>query len=622
MTRSIPWSMLAFLSIILAISINILFGLVKLINLLNIEFYYFYSTNVIDIVIFSPLIDLLIWFISLLFITAEILLMAVLHHRKFPIWMLLIYSLLIASLMAFLINDRIALLLAIPLGFTTVGLSVFYYKGFSLVKRVEGALLILTATMGLLIPFELASLSSWIVNAFDYEVPFGSSLRWRFPYIDLQLFNVLYPLIPWLFLIILFCWIWIPALKYVLSRTGIRDLLSIRDTDRLNNKFLAFSLLLSLALTLFIAYYPYIHLPSTTLIGVDSIFYYDWLKEIMQKGPFIALEMDRPLFNLLMYFIKYVTDLPPYAVVRILSIILAISLPLAVFLFVKVGTKDERLALLSAFLTSFSFQTTVSIFAYSLANWFAMIEIFLLLAFLFKSLEERSWIYSLLPASFGMALLLTHPYTWYLLMIILASYLIWILLRKPEESSDIFPLEVIIISNLLFYMVYTLMPFGGGVGGSGVWVSDVALSNISISNLLNLMNGLTYMVQRWVGGLFGNPPLMILAIIGIVSMLDFAKRFNRIMLLWVMIPSLALFFVSPESEALYYRLVYLIPFQILAAMGLKWILDKVKDMEIKFKIDRTYSHIIIVLMIVLTMLLLFNYSLRSVDEAMIYMPEP
>jgi hypothetical protein len=382
---------------------------------------------------------------------------------------------------------------------------------------------------------------------------------------------------------------------------------------------LTLGLLLSLAAAVFIAYYPYIHLPSSTLVGADSVNYYDWLKEMMQKGPIVALEKDRPLFNLLMYFVKFSTTLQPETVIRIMPIALAVCLNLAVFWFVKTGTKNGPIALTASLFSSFSFQTTVSVFASFLANWLAIIEAFLLLVFLLKSLEKHSWKFMLASALVGMTVLLTHPYTWNVIMIILVSYLIWTFLRrKPGEKPEVALLAFLLAANLLFYAVYALTPFGKGVSqGEGAILNNVT-SNVGILNLLNLQNGLASMVQIWVGGLFGNPLLIILAVAGTFSMFNFAKRFNRIMLLWVMIPSLALLAVSPDP--FFYRLVYLVPIQIQAAAGLFWILKKLENVRGYFKTSETFG-VLQISIIMLVVLFLLNYSLRSVDISTIHILE-
>ena len=98
-------------------------------------------------------------------------------------------------------------------------------------------------------------------------------------------------------------------------------------------------------------------------------------------------------------------------------------------------------------------------------------------------------------------------------------------------------------------------------------------------------------------------------------MFDFAKRFNRIMLLWVMVPSLALLAVTPDPY--YYRFLYLIPIQIQAAAGLVWIISKLGYVRSWFKHDRNLRTFKI-LTVMLVVLFLLNYALRSVDEALVH----
>jgi len=619
---------LNFFLVTLATSVNVILGSLKFINLLDIKFYYFYSPKVVNIVIFSPSTDLWIWSVSLFFIILEIFSMKMLCDANFPRWTIVPCLLSLVSLPVFLINDRIASFFAVPLGFIIVGLSTYYGNGYLVTRREEAATLTLMCNTGLLILFELASVSSWIMNILDYEIPFAPSFRWRFPLIDLQLFNVLYPLTSWLFLFFLYSWIWIPASKYILHRiqalsnifsrirSNFSPVQSIHSKLKLDNKPLTFGLLISLTTAIFITYYPCIHLPNSTLVGVDSIFYYDRLKEMMQRGPLIAFERDRPFFNLLLYFIRYVVASPPETVLRIMPMIFAVCLNLAVFWFVKVGTGNELLALMSSFFSTFSFQTTLGVFVYSLANWFAIVETFLLLVCLLKSLEKHSRKYTLISALIGIALLLTHPYTWNVVIVILVSYLVWIFLRRrPEEKVEIASVTFLLAANLLFYAIYTLTPIGIGIGSAEGATLNTVASNISISNLLHLQDNLASMVQIWVGGLLGNPLLMILAVAGMFSIMDFTKRFNRIVLLWVMIPSLALLAIPPE---LYYRPIYLIPMQIQAAAGVYWMVNKLKEMKGNLKASKTRFHMLDISIVILIVLFLLNYSLRSVDKTTIY----
>jgi len=606
-----------------------LFGLFKLVNLLDIRFYLLYSPKTVNIVIFSPAADLSIWIVSLLLAVLEMLLVKALCDVSFPRWTILPFLFLLCSLAVFQINDKMGYFLAIPAGFAIAIISTYYCDGYLVAGRKEAASTTLSFAASLLILFEIASASSWILNLFAYEVPFGTGLRWLFPIIDLQLFNVLYPLTSWLFLLFLYSWIWIPVLKQVSPRIAtlkraklkIKKISLFRVPDAgsiftLNRKYIVLGLLLSLATAAFVSYYPYTHVPHSTLVGSDSVEYYNWVSSLNQKGPLTVFNTDRPLPLLLMYVVQIATGWSPETVVRMMPTILALCLCLAVYWFVKIGTKNEFAAVVSSLLSSFSFQVTVGVFAYFLANWMAIIESLLLLVFLLKSSEKQSWKFVVLSAVMGMAVLLTHPYTWDVLMAVLILYFAWTLIRKGSgRKREILLLALLLASNFIFYAAYAQAPFGKSLGSAEGGSLSGVTSGIGVSNFLNLQNNLAMIVQSYVGGLFGNPFLILLAVVGVFSMFDFSERFNKIMMSWVMVPSLALLIVSPDPY--YYRFLYLIPIQIQAAAGLLWITSKLELMKSWFKTERNLRTFKI-LIVILVVLVLFNYALRSVDEAVVH----
>lgn len=608
----------------LSMSVNALFGLLKFANALEIRFYYFYSPRIINVTIFSPTIDFWIWTISLAFTAAELILGA---HRNpsIPRWTVLPCLSAILSLAVFLINTRSGYLLAVPLGFAVVSLSIYYGNGHLIAGREERAFLTLVCITGIWIFLEVASALSWTLNAFDYEVPFGSTLRWRFPWIDLQLFNLMYPANSWLYLALLYSWIWIPALRYTLrtisAKSGIprakpvspSPIQNANSEPKLNKKCLTLGLLLSFALAGFIAYYPYIHLPSSMLVGADSMQYYDWLRDMQQRGPLSALEKDRPLFNLLIYSINVAVG-SPEIVIRILPTILSVCLSIAVFWFVKVGTGNDRAALLSSLLSAFSFQITLGVFSYIAANWLAIIETLVLLTLLLKCFEKQSLKWMTIPAFVGIVLLLTHPYTWNIVMIIMASYLAWtILRRKTDGKSEIYPIILLLVANLLFYAVYSLMPFGAGLSQAEGWTLNGIPSNISLSSFISMQERLTLMVQTYVGGLLGNPLTILLTIAGMFQLMKSKTRINRLMLLWIAVPSLAL---PTTPTELYWRIIYLIPTQILTVAGLHWLLDRIEN-RIGYASPGASQalRVLKISLVVLVVFFLLNYALRSADES-------
>jgi len=607
---------------VLTIAVSILFGFLNLVNLLKVRYYHFYSLNLVNITFFSPLIDWWIWFISLLLMIVGILVMVVAYHLSLPRWMIMPYSLLLASFTVFLFDSQVANLLTIPLGFTTAGLSIYYGKGFLISTRGETATLISTGIIALLIPAELASLSSWLINPFDYEIPFKPSPRWRFPIFDLNLFNILYPLTSWLLMILLYCGIWIPISKHISSRIRKNHPKSTQVTEVQEKQLLTIGLLVTLAVAVFVAYYPYIHLPPRTLVGVDSIYYHDYLNRMIEQGPQIAFTSDRPAFRLLLYYIKLATMQPSYIVIRIMPAICTLGLALATFLLVKTGTGNVHQALLSSIFSVFSIQTTTGMYAYILASWFTIIEIMLAFTFLLKSLEKHSAIHSLISGLILIIALPTHPYTWLMMIIVLVCYITLTILARSEKRKDIFlSLTPILIASLAFvaaaiFIYLDTRSFWRLL--DSMW--NTVRSSLEISKIASLQPSLFLMVQRWAGGGFGNPLIIALAVSGMVSMADLTKRFNRLILCWITVPSLVILALVPTSEWIYWRIAFVIPFHILAAIGLHWLLNWLRRrFDSNAGATMTTFRLFRILLITFIILLLFNYTLRTVDEAMIHM---
>ena len=305
-----------------------------------------------------------------------------------------------------------------------------------------------------------------------------------------------------------------------------------------------------------------------------------------------------------------------------MPVLCAVCACLAVFWFVRVGLKNDVLALGAAFLSVVSFQTTVSINAYSLANWWALVFAFVLFGLLLKGFEARSWRFMLAGSVVGMVLLLSHPYTWDVVMAILLGYaavsFAWSFLKKrPEERHEVLGVCLVLGLNLAFFVVYSLLPFGKGVSSA----SEGTVSLISPgAGFLGLQRRLReYGSDCGLGVCLGIPCWWFLLFLGCSVLQIYAKRFNRLVLLWVAVPSLALFAVSP-STFYFYRLVYLVPFQVLAAAGLYWIVSRLeKAMSAK---NSWVFAVLKIVVIILVVLFLLNYAVtlgrrnRSAHDSM------
>lgn len=473
----------------------------------------------------------------------------------------------------------------------------------------------------LLVFLETASLTTWVTNAFYYETPFLSSSRWLFASIDSDLFGILSFLTPLLFITFFYSWLWLPLGKFIRSRITLPKVVTSQEHGQgnflrgyLSSRLTVAGLLTVVAIAAFVASYPGITVETSRLVGIDADFYRKWLIETNQNGVLFAFQRDRPFSDLALFSLQLASGMSPELIVRIMPIVCAVALSLVVFWFVRLGLKNNFLSLISSLFSVFAFQTVVGVFVASIANWLAIIEVFLMFGLFLKSIENRSLVYWLAASVVGIFVLLTHPYTWFLAMAVLGGFGAWGLLskfmgRKSDLEAATFGLFAALGLNLVFYLCYSLMPFGSAIGGAGPGVVNwVGGLGISLSNL-NLYLGFSNMVQNWVGGLFGNPVILLLSVFGIISLAKSGKLFGKLMVIWVMVPSLILPLGSPETF-FYYRVVYFVPFQVLAAVGFYWLLIKL-DVLAGLASNRLCKTLTVMIAI-LVVLLLFNYSLRSV----------
>ena len=612
-----------FLLIALASSVNVFFGFLKLVDLLGLRFYYFYSSKVVNIVIFSSALDWAIWVTSFIIILLEVVALSFLR-KSLPRWVSWLCLFVLAVVLISFVDARLAVLFGVPLSLAIVGVLTYFGMGYT-VRRSFGVGFVLLGVVAFVIFFSFASLGTWVWNVFDYSFPFVDCWHWRYALVDLHLFNVFYGWTPWLLFALLYSWVWIPLGKLAVAKVRALRRFSERVTIsgsfgfvKLSRKVLVVSLLAIVGVAVFVSCYPYFNLAASSLVGSDSAVYYKWMEDMSLKGPAIALQKDRPLSDLLMYFIQHTFGLSSEAVVKVMPVVCCIGLSLAVFWFVRVGLHNDVLALASGLFTVFSFQTTVGVYAYSVSNWLALIEGFLVFGLVLKSTGKHSWTYMFAAALVGVALLFTHPYTWDVIVAVLFAYLVWTILRlyfgrSIDGKVHVLQLVLVLCLNLIAYGVYAVLPFGRAVSSGGMGFVG---HSIIFPNLLNLQNGLETMVQSWVGGLYANPLLVFFAVAGMFSVIVFANRFSRLMFLWVMVPSLALLVVSAENY-MFYRIVYVVPLQILAAIGVFWVLNNFES-GLRFK-DSKISWLLKIVILVLIMLVFANYALRSVDGAPLHM---
>ncbi len=610
-----------------ACSINLAFGAFALFSSLGIRFYHFYAKETVSIIIFSPYADWLVWLVSAMLLAAAMVGRALLgpRDRRMPAWTVVPPLLLVACLAFFSYGNPAGAIASALLGFAAVAFPVYYGEGSFFTGRRDALALVLACSGALLAAIEAASLCSWLINPFDYQWPFDATPRWVFPTADLNIFSALYPLVPFLILAILLCWVWVPLRGRLLARLGkwgYALAAEVPPAGEVNARTQALVVSASAAIAGFIAYSPYFRLSTEYLVGRDGFVYYNYLSKMTDIWSFTTVFPDRPLLMLLLYSLREATGLPGEIIVRYMPVPCAILLVLSAFWLVKTGTKDARLALLSAILTAFSFQVTAGMMGYFLAGWLAMAGAMVFFTLLLKAKEKRPLVYYPLAGLVSIAILGIHPYHWLVMVATLFAYMALTVVISRKVTKEMLMLALPLAITAVAGIPLLLFTKLGAIGLSAVMrvvnsLWGVLLANLALSKLTLLLPSLSRMVDLWVGGAFASPVIYILCILGMAAMADLKKDFNRLILCWVAVPGLAIFSLIPGMEPLYYRVAYTIPFQIPAAVGFSWLLLKLgsalSPAEPK-PARMTHTRLLQIVLLSLLVLILFNYALRIVDQ--------
>lgn len=89
-------------------------------------------------------------------------------------------------------------------------------------------------------------------------------------------------------------------------------------------------------------------------------------------------------------------------------------------------------------------------------------------------------------------------------------------------------LSALITVNIVTFYVKSNLLISGSVGG----FVNVEHFHIGLSNIFKLRCFLDEIFRWWVGGFYAYVPIMIFAILGVISILDYDDWYNRPLLTW------------------------------------------------------------------------------------------
>ena len=200
-------------------------------------------------------------------------------------------------------------------------------------------------------------------------------------------------------------------------------------------------------------YWPGLN-PNGNVVGLDTPAYINWITQMLarpfpQAISYAFSQADsgfRPLPLILFYSIASL-GISAQQTVEFSPLVLGPLISLSSYHFVKSGSRNRGAAAISALVACFSFNVTVGIWAGYLANWLAMIMAYFFLAgfFLFERLRRKT---ILVPLSLlSVALLLTHPWTW--AMILATTFVFGISRSRDRRKLLTISSAILILSGVV-----------------------------------------------------------------------------------------------------------------------------------------------------------------------------
>ena len=470
---------------------------------------------------------------------------------------------------------------------------------------------VLDDALALLVIFEIIALGQ--LAAYPFSLYTVGSFAWY----QALVLQGLAPLSPLLLVLLLYAWLARLTLRVARKRSirvnkFIQFLSELMRTRLKQNsspeQFIILrypGLLLVIAMTVAgllacFAYLPGLN-PNGNPVGLDTPTYIDWTRQMLTRPVPQAISYAfsgadqgfRPLPLILFYSIASLGVTPEQAV-EFSPLILGPLLSLSVFVFVRAGSGENGTAAITALVASFSFDVTVGIWAGYLANWLAMIIAFFLLAgfFFFERSKRKTIIVPMILLS--LALLLTHPWTW---VLILATTLVFAITRSRDQR------RLLTLSTIVLIASGIIVDFAKNqVAGGTTLAADLGTKApvFGISQFLMFWPNVFEALTVFYNGLLGNALLLGLSALPFV-VIRFHGKMEGMLACWVASASVPFALLNSFHQT---RLIYDLPLPPLIAMGLLLIMSRAGGGNLRAS-----------LMLLVVLLFGANYALGAIVQA-------
>lgn len=578
-------------------ALHFLFGSVRTLNALELSFFYYFPRR-IQLTIIDARIDVLVWALSLTWVS----ILAVWRWKDMRrrAAQAVVAVLTIALIAALLLNPPDVLLsktiVYVVFAVATANFAFLARRSEPVLEGFTNMLVSRTLiySLTILAVIEISSGIHYVVGSFDRVTLLGkvdANIELQFSYLS-------YGLLPWLYVAFLLSWAWIPLVRRLGLRGRVfrsnsetaaawpaRMLAESSGRSRLS-ALLDPRLFVTLAVVVFIGYYPYFQNPPW-LVGTDAYWrYYDPLLRMNAQGlvgGFVqALKERHPLPLALLYAGQLIFRTTALEVVRIAPLLLVAVLVLATWWFLARKKKVE-FGLIVVLFSVFSVTTTVGVFSSILANWMALVVWMLYFAYTASRCDEKIRVLdAIVLLSMSTLILFIHPWTWGLFAVSVLLFAFMMLFREKRRALSVAAVSVsVIVIDALLALVSLIL-----LGGSQGWrVADALELYTTVfrdpASLLVFWDALTRLTQVWAA--FFSPLSLAVSILGVFYLYsaDLTAWRRRLILAWICASAIGSLMVAPigynplepESESQIWRLLFLTPFQLTMPFGIALVME-------------------------------------------------
>jgi len=479
------------------------------------------------------------------------------------------------------------------------------------IRRKTVIFRILTYVTLILVILEFSVLICWFIFPLFPELSQQSALK-HLVDLETKMFLLTGCLAPFLAVTLFFSWTAKPFFLRCNFLSRLSSFFSEKDEKaQINRRLFLIILLCAITFSFVVALYPY--LPSLNvdshLVGADAQFYKEWLETYGNESlPYVITQSftehsDRPLSMLLLYTAKYASSVDALTIIKLSPSILTSILTLTVYFFMEHAGYSRLTCLLAAFLSLSSFHFSVAMYGFLLANWIALVELYLFMGLYFSSIREKSILKMAMAVLLSISLLFTHSWTWGMTLGVFFTYLLLTLLfeRKSLKSFQL-ELKFLAVTILVNLAAGILRNYALGLAIADFETLKFAQSATSTCTFQKFWGDLLYTFFHTMYGFFVNPAALSLAVLGAFIATFNEKQVNRYLISWLI--GSCVFFVLGSGWVIKGRILLNLPLPVFEALGLKGLSDLIK------KFFKENGRLFDVLTISLMLLVNLNYVFR------------